>query len=67
MDNEFHRRQQELERRKQKSSKHTTQEITDMEQGEANRGHIPDPRGTDAVPPEPSLWAWIRAALFGRK
>ena len=67
MNEEFYRRQaeanQEHDRQKIAQGKHATLETYNLEQGEANLGHIPDPKGADVVPPEPTLWQRIRKLL----
>lgn len=67
MNEEFYRRQAEInqdhERQRVNQSKHSTLETYGLEQQEAHLGHIPDPKGADVVPPEPTLWQRIRKAL----
>ena len=67
MNEEFYRRQteqnQENERQHNANQKHPTLETYNLEQQEAHSGHIPDPKGTDAVPPAPTLWQRIKKLL----
>jgi hypothetical protein len=67
MNEEFYRRQaeqqQEHERQQLAQQKHSTLETYNLEQAEAHSGHIPDPTGTDAEPPAPTLWQRIRKLL----
>lgn len=71
MADDFYRRQKEMEqeqeRQRAQSSSHTTMETYQIEQGEANIGHIPDPKGTDAYVPKPNLFQKILKALGLRK
>lgn len=71
MSDEFYRRQKEMQRESDRHSthagSHSTMETYQIEQGEANIGHIPDARGTDAVPPELTLIQKILKALGLRK
>lgn len=71
MSDDFYRRQKEMQRDSDRHSthagSHSTMETYQIEQGEANVGHVPDPRGTDAVPPEPTLIQKILKALGLRK
>ena len=67
MNEEFYRRQaetnQEAEHQKIAQQKHATLETYNLEQQEAHAGHIPDPKGANVVPPEPTLWQRIRKLL----
>ncbi len=67
MSDEFHHRKaeidQDLKRQQARSQKHETLETYNIEQGEAHAGHIPDPRGTDAYQPKPTLWERIKKRL----
>lgn len=67
MSDEFHHRKveldQELKRQELRSKKHQTMETYNIEQGEAHSGHVPDPRGTDAYQPNPTLWQRIKKLL----
>ncbi|MCK6581154.1 MAG: hypothetical protein L6Q98_23945 [Anaerolineae bacterium] len=71
MADDFYRRQKEREqdhdRAQAHGSSHSTMETYQIEQGEANIGHIPDPRGVDAVPPEPTLIQRLLKLLGLRK
>ncbi|MBK8023197.1 MAG: hypothetical protein IPK19_17665 [Chloroflexi bacterium] len=71
MADDFYRRQKEREQAQERehahSSSHSTMETYQIEQGEANIGHVPDPRGYDAVPPQPTLLQRILKALGLRK
>lgn len=71
MADEFYRRQKEIEQAQDRdhahASSHSTMETYQIEQGEANIGHVPDPKGTDAVPPEPTIFQKIMKALGLRK
>ena len=62
MNEEFYRRQAEnqQEHDRQQSAKHSTLETYNLEQQEAHSGHIPDPKGTDAEPPAPTLWQRLK-------
>jgi len=67
MNEEFYRRQaesnQDHEHQKAAAQKHSTLETYNLEQQEANLGHIPDPRGADVEPLPPTLWQRIRKML----
>ena len=65
MNEEFYRRQAEInqDHERQSQQKHATLETYNLEQQEAHQGHIPDPKGADVVPPEPTLWQRIRKVL----
>jgi hypothetical protein len=67
MNEEFYRRQaeqnQDQERQRVASQKHSTLETYNLEQQEAHTGHIPDPKGADVVPPAPTLWQRIKKLL----
>lgn len=64
MSDEFYRRQRE---RQEQDKPHSTLETFKIEQGEVNVGHVADPRGTDAVPPEPTLLQKILKRLGLRR
>lgn len=65
MNEEFYRRQAEIDQDhdRQAQTKHSTLETYSLEQQEAHQGHIPDPKGADVVPPDPTLWQRIRKVL----
>lgn len=67
MNEEFYRRQAEMnqdqERQRANQAKHSTLETYNLEQQEAHQGHIPDPKGADVTPPDPTLWQRIRKVL----
>jgi hypothetical protein len=67
MNEEFYRRQsennQDHDRQKAAQQKHSTMETYSLEQQEAHAGHIPNPIGTDAEPPQPTLWQRIRKLI----
>lgn len=65
MNEEFYRRQSEnqQEHDRQSAAKHSTMETYSLEQHEAHAGHLPDPKGTDAEPPAPTLFQRLKKML----
>lgn len=68
MNEEFHRRQveadQKLEQQQATHKTHATMETYQLDQHEAQHGHIPSPHpGLSVEPQQPSLWQRIKKML----
>jgi hypothetical protein len=62
---DFYRQQKKLDERRERESikKHQTLETYNIEQQEAQHGHIPDPKQYDVVPPKPTLLQRLKRLL----
>ncbi len=71
MSEEFYRRQKEMQQEHERISihntSHSTLETYQLEQTEAQSGHLPDPKGVDATPPSPTLFERLLKMLGLRK
>ena len=67
MNEEFHRRQveaeQKLEHERSSHQSHATMETYQLEQHEANHGHLEAAKGVEFTPQPPTLWQRIKKLL----